>query len=100
MNRLETRVKRLEETGSGDDGDDPQLLGVTRILLDQYGNEMSKEFVAEPVAPLLISIEPEQIDSGEPAAPVLTSYRDEPWLLSSAQFKELLKAITGQSRTI
>jgi hypothetical protein len=102
MNRLETRIKRLEETAIGDDGDVPQLLGVTRIYLDQFGNEMKSEFLLEPVTPLLIAVprEPEPVDPDNPPEPILTSYRDEPWLLSTAQFKELLKAISGQSRTI
>ena len=102
MNRLETRVKRLEVTGTGDDGDEPKLFVIKRVYLDQFGSEMKSEFLMSPAEPLLIPVpvEPELAYPDTILEPVLTTYRDEPVHMSGQQFKELMKVINGKSRTL
>ena len=97
MNRLETRMKRLEEVGGTDTGE--HLLGVTRVLLDQNGEEMGRSFLTAPIAPMHIP-HPHDPDTVEPELQTLTAYRDEPWRLTGQEFRDLLKVISGKTRSI
>ena len=64
---------------------------------------MKSEFLWAPVAPLLIPVppQPDQTDPDDPPAdPILTSYRDEPRLMSNNQWAGFLKVISVKSRSI
>ena len=102
MNRLETRLTRLEEVVPNDDGEG--LSGVWRTLLDENGNEIERVCLVAPIEPLHIPAPPDPslIDPDAPTSrgPILTSYKDEPWQLTGQQVGELLKAISGKSRTL
>ena len=102
MNRLEIRVNNLEATNHVSD-DELLPIFLVRTTLDQYGQEMKRDFMMYDQPPLLIPPPPErdplEPDDG-PAVPYLAAYRDEPIFMTNDQFRRLFILCSNKSRTL
>ena len=102
MNRLQSRVRRLEAAAPNDDG--PGLSGVFRTLLDEYGNEIKWDCLLDPVEPPHIppprSLSSADLDAPVSQGPIVTSYQDKPWRMTHAQSHTWIRLMSNKSRSL
>ena len=104
MNRLETRIKNLEEV-QGDNTDELQPIFLVRKSFDQHSREMESDFMMydlslpPPDIPPPPERDPFEPDDA-PEKPYLAGYRDEPICMTGDQVRRLVALCTNKSRSI
>ena len=99
MNRLQSRVRRLE--AAAPIVDDPGLSGVFRTSFDEHGNKIKWECLLDPVKPrILPPRRPPNATPATPPGPAIVKCIDKPWKMTRAQTAIWKRLLSNRSRSV